>query len=169
MDKVVSTNHDLFEEKGEPKRYQTEVLPLTNLKPVFFFSFFFYNTIQLYCLCVEKFAFWLVIYIKHSIHLTIKHSDSMKHGNKNGSDTRKMLNNNNVHTYARRHARAYPPPPHTHTVSLSHTHTHTNKTTRTVSQVKSPQKSIQMGKTDTADYGDSKLINKSFSLSIIKV
>ena len=34
MDKVVSTNHDLFEEKGEPKRYQTEVLPLTNLKPV---------------------------------------------------------------------------------------------------------------------------------------
>ena len=22
------------------------------------------NTIQLYCLCVEKFAFWLVIYIK---------------------------------------------------------------------------------------------------------
>ena len=134
-----------------------------------------YNTIQLYCLCIEKFAFWLVIYIKHSIHLTIKHSDSMKHGNKNGSDTRKMLNNNNVHTYARRHARAYPPPPpphtHTHTVSLSHTHTHThtNKTTRTVSQVKSSQKSIQMGKTDTADYGDSKLINKSFSLSIIKV
>ena len=87
-----------------------------------------YNTIQLYCLCVEKFAFWLVIYIKHSIHLTIKHSDSMKHGNKNGSDTRKMLNNNNVHTYARRHARAYPPPPYTHSIlSLTHTHTHTHK------------------------------------------
>ena len=32
-----------------------------------------YNTIQLYCLCVENFAFWLVIYIKHSIQLTIKH------------------------------------------------------------------------------------------------
>ena len=32
-----------------------------------------YNTIQLYCLCVEKFAFWLVIYIKHSIYLSIKH------------------------------------------------------------------------------------------------
>ena len=32
--KRVSTNHDLFEEKGEPKRYRTEVLPLTNLKPV---------------------------------------------------------------------------------------------------------------------------------------
>ena len=32
-----------------------------------------YNTIQLYCLCVEKFAFWLVIYIKHSVHLTRGH------------------------------------------------------------------------------------------------
>ena len=31
---VVSTNHNLFEEKGKPKRYRTEVLPLTNLKPV---------------------------------------------------------------------------------------------------------------------------------------
>ena len=37
MDKVtiktVSTNHNLFEEKGEPKRHRTEVLPLTNLTP----------------------------------------------------------------------------------------------------------------------------------------
>ena len=32
--KTVSTNHNLFEEKGEPKRYRTEVLPLTSLKPV---------------------------------------------------------------------------------------------------------------------------------------
>ena len=31
--KIVSTNHNLFEEKGEPKRYRTEVLPLTNLTP----------------------------------------------------------------------------------------------------------------------------------------
>ena len=31
--KTVSTNHILFEEKGEPKRYRTEVLPLTNLTP----------------------------------------------------------------------------------------------------------------------------------------
>ena len=31
--KAVSTNHNLFEEKGEPKRYRTEVLPLTNLTP----------------------------------------------------------------------------------------------------------------------------------------
>ena len=29
--KTMSTN--LFEEKGEPKRYQTEVLPLTSLPP----------------------------------------------------------------------------------------------------------------------------------------
>ena len=31
--KRVSTNHYLFEEKGEPKRYRTEVLPLTSLTP----------------------------------------------------------------------------------------------------------------------------------------
>ena len=31
--KTVSTNHNLFEEKGEPKRYRTEVLPLTSLMP----------------------------------------------------------------------------------------------------------------------------------------
>ena len=37
-----------------------------------------YNTIQLYCPCVEKFAFWLVMYIKHSVHLTIKHQKFSK-------------------------------------------------------------------------------------------
>ena len=31
--RTVSTNHNLFEEKGEPKRYRTDVLPLTNLTP----------------------------------------------------------------------------------------------------------------------------------------
>ena len=31
--KAVSTNHNLSEEKGEPKRYRTEVLPLTSLTP----------------------------------------------------------------------------------------------------------------------------------------
>ena len=31
--KTVSTNHNLLEEKREPKRYRTEVLPLTSLKP----------------------------------------------------------------------------------------------------------------------------------------
>ena len=31
--KTVSTNHNLFEEKGVPKRCRTEVLPLTSLKP----------------------------------------------------------------------------------------------------------------------------------------
>ena len=31
--RTVSTNHNLFEEKGEPKRYRTVVLPLTNLTP----------------------------------------------------------------------------------------------------------------------------------------
>ena len=31
--KTVSTNHNLFEEKGEPKRYRTKVPPLTSLTP----------------------------------------------------------------------------------------------------------------------------------------
>ena len=31
--KTVSTNHNLFEERGEPKRYRTEVLPLNSLRP----------------------------------------------------------------------------------------------------------------------------------------
>ena len=31
--KTLSTNHNLFEEKGEPKRYPTEVFPLTSLTP----------------------------------------------------------------------------------------------------------------------------------------
>ena len=31
--KTVSTNHNLFEEKGELKRYRNEVLPLTSLTP----------------------------------------------------------------------------------------------------------------------------------------
>ena len=31
--KTVSTNHNLFEEKEQPKRYRTEVLPLTSLTP----------------------------------------------------------------------------------------------------------------------------------------
>ena len=31
--RIVSTNHNLFEEKGEPKRFRNEVLPLTSLMP----------------------------------------------------------------------------------------------------------------------------------------
>ena len=31
--RTVSTNHNLFEERGEPKRCGTEVLPLTSLPP----------------------------------------------------------------------------------------------------------------------------------------
>ena len=31
--KTVSTDHNLFEEKGEPKQYRTEVLSLTSLTP----------------------------------------------------------------------------------------------------------------------------------------
>ena len=31
--RTVSTNHNLLEEKGEPRWYRTEVLPLTSLTP----------------------------------------------------------------------------------------------------------------------------------------
>ena len=31
--KTVTTNHNRFEQKREPKRFRTEVLPLTNLPP----------------------------------------------------------------------------------------------------------------------------------------
>ena len=31
--RTVSTNHNVFEEKGEPKRYRTEVLSLISLTP----------------------------------------------------------------------------------------------------------------------------------------
>ena len=31
--RTVSTNHNLFEEKREPKRYRTEILPITSLTP----------------------------------------------------------------------------------------------------------------------------------------
>ena len=31
--RTVSTDHNLFEEKGEPERYQADVLPLTSLAP----------------------------------------------------------------------------------------------------------------------------------------
>ena len=65
-------------------------------------------------------------------------------------------------THGGMHAPTPPPPTHTHTHRVSLTHTQTKQPT--VSQVKSPQKSIQMGKTDTADYGDSKLI-KLFSFN----
>ena len=40
--KTVSANHNLFKEKSEPKRYRTEVLPLTSpnaLKPAHHWSY----------------------------------------------------------------------------------------------------------------------------------
>ena len=69
-----------------------------------------FNTIQLYCLCVEKFAFWLVIYIK--IFNKINNKTSTTQWNtelKTAQIQRKILNNNNVHTHARTHARTHPP------------------------------------------------------------
>ena len=57
--KTVSTNHNLSEEKGEPKRYRTEVLPLTNLTPYLTVSDLFWGvggdgvwSINIFCLHV---------------------------------------------------------------------------------------------------------------------
>ena len=50
--KKVSTNHNLFEEKGEPKWYRTEVLPLTSLTP--------------YRLTVEGDIAWCQIYTRNN-------------------------------------------------------------------------------------------------------
>ena len=44
----------------------------------------------------------------------------MKHGAKNRSNTRKILNSNNAQTHARTHSRTHPP-----TQTSTHTHTHT--------------------------------------------
>ena len=83
-----------------------------------------YNTTLLSLCCVEKLAFWLVIYIKTFNTIKNKTSASMKHGAKNHSNTRKILSNNNVqtHTHARTHVRTNPP---THPHPPTHTHTHT--------------------------------------------
>ena len=43
--KTVSTNHNLFEEKGEPKRYRTEVLPPTMYHP---------NALSAHIKCIYK-------------------------------------------------------------------------------------------------------------------
>ena len=40
--KTVSTNHNLSEEKGEPKRYRTEVLPCLTARPNRLTFFFFF-------------------------------------------------------------------------------------------------------------------------------
>ena len=67
MDKVtietMSTNRNLFEEKGEPKRYRTEVLPLTNLTP-YRFSFFHWWQADIVRSCVAvgyDFKLWLCL------------------------------------------------------------------------------------------------------------
>ena len=49
----------------------------------------------------------------------------MKHGAKNRSNTRKILNNNNVHIHTHSHTHAHThPPTHTHTRARAHARTH---------------------------------------------
>ena len=77
-----------------------------------------YNTIQLYCLSAEKFAFWLVIYIK--TFNTINNKTSTTQWNtelKTAQIQGKYLTiTMYTHTHARTHAA--PTPTHTHTLFL---------------------------------------------------
>ena len=47
--KTVSTNHNLFEEKGKPKRYRAEVLPLTShtARPIQLTNIYLYLTVTI--------------------------------------------------------------------------------------------------------------------------
>ena len=73
-----------------------------------------YNTIQLYCFCVEKSAFWLVIYIKTFSTVNNKTSTAQWNTELKTAQIQGILNNNNVHTHACTH-----PPTHTHTHTYS--------------------------------------------------
>ena len=75
-----------------------------------------YNTIQLYCLCVEKFAFWLVIYIR-TFNTINNRTSATQYTELKTAQIQGILNNNSVHTHARMHAPTHPP---------THTHTHTH-------------------------------------------
>ena len=66
-------------------------------------------TIQLYFLCEKKFASWLLISMKHSLHFT---NTELK------TAQIQILNNNNVHTHTHMYA-------HMHAHARTHTHTHT--------------------------------------------
>ena len=78
-----------------------------------------YNTIQLYCLCVEKFAFWLIIYIK--TFNTVNNKTSTTQWNtelKTAQIQGKYLTiTMYTHTHTRMHAPAHPP---THIIFLAH-------------------------------------------------
>ena len=86
-----------------------------------------YNTLQLYCLCVEKFAFWLVIYIKafntvNNKTSTAQWNTELKTAQIRGKYlTMTMYTHTHTHTrtlartqertHARTHAHIHAPPP----------------------------------------------------------
>ena len=75
-------------------------------------------SIQLYCLCVEKFAFWLVIYIETFNKINNKTSTTQWNTElKTAQIQGKYLTiTMYIHTHARSHPLTPPPPPHTHTL-----------------------------------------------------
>ena len=77
-----------------------------------------YSTIQFYCLCVEKFAFWLVIYVKTFNTINNKTTTQRNTELKNAQIQGKYLTITMYkHTQTRTHACTHPP---------THTHTHSS-------------------------------------------
>ena len=70
-----------------------------------------YNTIQLYCLCIEKFAFWHVIYIKTFSKINNKTPTTQWNTELKNAQIQGKYLTITMYIYARTHA----PPTHTHT------------------------------------------------------
>ena len=84
------------------------------------------NRIQLYCLCVEQFAFWLFIYIKH---LITRHQQFSKIWNWKPLQYKKQCIAMCMHTHAHTRTHTYTHT-RTHTRARAHTHRHTHARAR---------------------------------------
>ena len=78
-----------------------------------------YNTIQLYCLCVEKFAFWLIIYIKTFNTVNNKTSTTQWNTELKTAQIQGKYLTVTMYTHACTHT-------HTHAHMHAHMHTHTH-------------------------------------------
>ena len=79
LQKQITLHHHIAINRHKSSSPNIMVTPFTQQGLPCKFTNIHSTTIQLYCRYVEKFAFWLVIYIKkHSIQLTIKHQQLNK-------------------------------------------------------------------------------------------
>ena len=96
--------------QGHAKRMNPAV---STWQKVSFILFFFFNIIQLYCLYVEKFAFWLVIYIKTINKINNKTSTTQWNTELKTAQIQGKYLTITMYTYT--HARSHPlTSPHTH-------------------------------------------------------